>query len=101
MKHPKGLLPKIARYSSEHPLGYRVMVYVCACSFLFILLSTALQLTLDYRREHKAIDQQVDLIRSSYLASLAKSLWDLDQGQIELQLKGIQNLPDVAYLTSG
>lgn len=99
MKHPKGLLPKIARYSSEHPLGYRVMVYVCACSFLFILLSTALQLTLDYRREHKAIDQQVDLIRSSYLASLAKSLWDLDQGQIELQLKGIQNLPDVAYLT--
>lgn len=99
MKEPKGLLPKIARYSSEHPLGYRVMVYVCACSFLFILLSTALQLTLDYRREHKAIEQQIELIRSSYLASLAKSLWDLDQGQIELQLKGIQNLPDVAYLS--
>ncbi len=99
MNGPKGLLPKIARYSSEHPLGYRVMVYVCACSFLFILLSTALQLALDYRREHKAIDQQIELIRSSYLASLAKSLWDLDQGQIELQLKGIQNLPDVAYLS--
>jgi len=98
MKQPKGLLPKITRYSREHPLGFRMMIYVCACSFLFILFSTALQLTLDYRREFRAIDQQVELIRSSYLASLAKSLWDVDQSQITLQLKGIRNLPDVSYL---
>ncbi|GGK56835.1 ATP-binding protein [Amphritea balenae] len=98
MKQPKGLLSKITRYSSEHPLGFRIMVYVCGCSFLFILFSTALQLTLDYRREFRAIDQQVELVRSSYLASLAKSLWDVDQAQIELQLKGIHNLPDVSYL---
>ncbi|WP_296059359.1 ATP-binding protein [uncultured Amphritea sp.] len=98
MIQSKGLLPKITRYSREHPLGYRIMLYVCSCSFLFILFSTALQLTMDYRREFRAIDQQVELIRSSYLASLAKSLWDIDQAQIELQLKGIHNLPDVSYL---
>lgn len=98
MKQPKGLLPKLASYSREHPLGYRIMVWVCSCSFMFILFSTALQLTLDYRREFRAIDQQVELIRSSYLASLAKSLWDVDQAQIKLQLKGIHNLPDVNHL---
>ncbi|WP_417224150.1 ATP-binding protein [Amphritea sp.] len=98
MIQPKGLIPKITRYSSQHPLGYRIMLYVCSCSFLFILFSTALQLTLDYRREFRAIDQQVQLIRSSYLASLAKSLWDVDHAQIALQLKGIHNLPDVSYL---
>lgn len=99
MKSLRNLLPNLRMYSKEHPLGYKVMLYVCGCSFLFILLSTALQLTLDYRREFKAIDQQVELIRSSYLASLAKSLWDIDQAQIELQLKGIENLPDVAHLS--
>lgn len=99
MKSVKDLLPNLRRYSKEHPLGYKVMLYVCGCSFLFIILSTALQLTLDFRREFKAIDQQVELIRSSYLASLAKSLWDIDQAQIELQLKGIENLPDVAYIS--
>ncbi|WP_293268753.1 ATP-binding protein [Neptunomonas sp.] len=99
MKSLKDFLPNLRLYSKEHPLGYKVMLYVCGCSFLFILLSTALQLTLDYRREFKAIDQQVELIRSSYLASLAKSLWDIDQAQIELQLKGIENLPDVAYIS--
>ncbi|MBY4678764.1 ATP-binding protein [Marinobacterium arenosum] len=91
-------LRQLAGYSQRHPLGFRMMVYVSACSFLFILLSTALQLTLDYRRELRAVDQQVALIRNSYLASLAKSLWDLDQAQIELQLKGILTLPDLVYL---
>ncbi|WP_051227679.1 ATP-binding protein [Oceanospirillum beijerinckii] len=92
-------LKKRPRYARQHPLGYRIMVYVIACSFIFILFSTALQLSLDYRRELKAIDQQVELIRSSYLASLAKSLWDVDQAQVELQLLGIHTLPDVIYLS--
>ncbi len=88
----------LARYAKKHPLGYRMMVYVSVCSFIFILCSTALQLSLDYRRELRAMDQQVELIRSSYLASLAKSLWDVDQAQVELQLRGIHTLPDVIYL---
>ncbi len=92
-------LRNLAHYPRDHPLGYRMMIYVIACSFIFILISTALQLTLDYRRELRAVDQQTELIRSSYLASLAKSLWDLDRSQIELQLKGIQSLPDVMFLT--
>ncbi|MCV6612051.1 MAG: ATP-binding protein [Amphritea sp.] len=99
MTRERGLLNHIARYSKEHPLGYRIMRYVCACSFIFILLSTLLQLALDYRREFKAVDQQVELVRSGYLASLAKSLWDMDEAQLKLQIQGIENLPDVAYLT--
>ena len=98
MAKVRGILPKMAHYSNKHPLGYRIIIWICNCSFVFIILSTMLQLTLDYRKEIRAIDQHVELIRSSYLASLAKSLWDIDQAQIELQLTGIKNLPDVAYL---
>ncbi len=88
----------LTRYARQHPLGYRMMVYISACSFIFILCSTALQLSLDYGRELRVIDQQVELINRSYLASLAKSLWDLDQAQVELQLLGIQTLPDVIHV---
>ncbi|WP_051560161.1 hybrid sensor histidine kinase/response regulator [Marinobacterium jannaschii] len=88
----------LSHYSRNHPLGYRMMVYIALCSCLFILLSTSVQLMLDYRREMRAIDQQIQLIRSSYLASIAKSLWDLDQVQLELQLKGISALPDIIQL---
>lgn len=62
------------------------------------MLSTAVQITLDYRREMRNIDQQIQLISTSYIASLARSMWDFDQAQLELQLKGIKALPDIASL---
>nr|WP_067288451.1 ATP-binding protein [Marinobacterium profundum] len=99
MKRPRHpALNGLLRYPREHPLGYRMMLCVLGCSFVFILLSTALQLSLDYRREMQAIEQRLELIRSSYLSSLAKSLWDLDEAQIRLQLKGILTLPDTVQL---
>lgn len=91
-------LRNLTGYAQDHPLGFRMMLYVIASSFVFILISTALQLTLDYRRELRAVDQQAQLIQSSYLATLAKSLWDLDRAQIDLQVRGIQSLPDVMQL---
>ncbi len=92
------LIRQLLRYPKDHPLGYRIMQYVSACSFVFILLSTAVQLTLDYQREFRILNQQLEVIRDSYRASLAKSLWDIDKAQIELQLQGIQNLPDISQV---
>ncbi len=94
----KQRIRNLTGYAQEHPLGYRLMVYVSTFGFFFILLSTALQLALDYRRELQGVEHQTELIRSSYLASLAKSLWDLDRAQIAVQLKGIQSLPDVLHV---
>jgi two-component system sensor histidine kinase TorS len=89
---------RLIRYPKDHPLSYRMIVYITLCSFVFIMLSTMLQITLDYKREMRNIDQQIQLIRTSYIHSLARSMWDFDQTQLELQLKGIKALPDIAYL---
>lgn len=99
MKRTKATkLRHLTQYAKEHPLGYRMMLYVTLSSCIFIVLSTALQVVVDYRREMRNIDHQLQLVRSSYLASLSRSLWDLDQGQLNLQLKGIKAMPDIAYL---
>jgi len=89
---------RLISYAKVHPLSYRMIVYITLCSFVFIMLSAALQITLDYRREMRNIDQQIQLIRTSYIASLARSMWDFDRAQLELQLKGIKALPDIADL---
>jgi len=89
---------RLIRYPKDHPLSYRMIIYITLCSFLFIMLSTVLQISLDYKREMRNIDQQLKLIRTSYTDSLARSLWDFDQTQLELQLKGIKALPDIANL---
>lgn len=89
---------RLISYAKDHPLSYRMIVYITLCSFVFIMLSTALQISFDYRREMRNIDQQIQLIHTSYIASLARSMWDFDQAQLELQLKGIKALPDIAHL---
>lgn len=89
---------RLIHYAKDHPLSYRMMLYVTQCSVVFIALSTTLQISFDYRREMLNIDQQNQLIHASYIASLARSMWDFDQTQLELQLKGIKALPDIANL---
>lgn len=99
MKRPNFLgWRRLISYAKHHPLSYRMMFYVTLCSVGFIALSTALQISFDYRREMQNIDRQIELIHASYIASLARSIWDFDQAQLELQLKGIKALPDIANL---
>ena len=85
-------------YASDRPLSYRMLVYIFICSCVFIVFSTAVQMRFEYGREMAAIEQRMQLIRESYVASLSKSLWDFDQAQINLQLTGINTLQDIAYL---
>jgi len=91
-------LRRLPGYRQEHPLAHRLTIYVLACSLGFALLSTALQLGIEYRREMQLIDQRLELIRSGYLASLARSLWDVDDDQLRLQMQGILYFPDVSAL---
>lgn len=88
----------ITRYARERPLNYRMLVYIFICSCVFIVLSTAVQMRFEYNREMAAIDQRMELIQESYIATLSKSLWDFDREQISLQLTGIHALQDIAYL---
>ncbi|TAH42478.1 MAG: response regulator [Betaproteobacteria bacterium] len=85
-------------YRQEHPLAHRLTMYVLACSLGFVVVSTALQLGIEYRREMHLIDQRLELIRSGYLASLSRSLWDVDDEQLRLQMQGILYFPDVSAL---
>ena len=91
-------LRQLPGYRQEHPLAHRLTMYVLACSLGFALLSTVLQVGIEYRREMRQIDQRLELIRSGYVASLARSLWDVDDEQLRLQMQGILYIPDVSGL---
>jgi signal transduction histidine kinase/DNA-binding response OmpR family regulator len=88
----------VNRYARDRPLNYRMLVYIFICSCVFIVLSTAVQMRFEYGREMAAIEQRMQLIRESYVATLSRSVWDFDQAQINLQLTGIYALSDIAYL---
>jgi diguanylate cyclase (GGDEF)-like protein len=85
---------------ARHRLGVapRLLALILLFSSVVTLLSTGLQLYLDYRRELTTIESRLDEVERSYLSSLAGSLWNLDIGQLRLQLEGILRLPDMQAL---
>ncbi|NRR29120.1 PAS domain-containing protein [Oxalobacteraceae bacterium] len=86
------------RKSAGHSLGRRLAMLILLFSSVVTLVSTALQLGLEYRRDVGEIETQLRQIRASYAESLASSLWITSTRDMELQLQGIMRLPDLQYV---
>ncbi|MND90916.1 Sensory/regulatory protein RpfC [compost metagenome] len=67
-------------------------------SLCFTVLASAVQLYFEYRREMRDIEARLELIRVGYLASFERSLWDLNQEQLKMQLRGLADFPDIAQV---
>lgn len=77
-------------------IGARLLIRVVLFSSAVTLVLTTMQLYLDYRRDVSIIDQRLNEIEHSHLASIGESLWQLDERQLALQLEGILRLPDIS-----
>lgn len=80
----------------------RLLLFILLFSLCFTLVASAVQLHLEYRREMREIEARLELIRTGYLASFERSLWDLNQEQLKMQVRGLADFPDIAlvHLTS-
>jgi signal transduction histidine kinase len=81
-----------------HPLGYRLLGFILLVSVVLTLISTALQLLLEYRWNVSAIEERMAQVEVSQAESLANSLWSFDETQLETQMKGLLQLPDIQFL---
>ena len=67
-------------------------------SSLITLVSTAIQLYRDYRRDLSLIDSQLAQIQEVHLRSIAGNLWLLDDKGLQILVDGMVQLPDILYL---
>ncbi|WP_449432686.1 ATP-binding protein [Pseudomonas putida] len=74
----------------------RLLLYILLFSLCFTVLASSVQLYIEYRREMRDIDARLQLIRDGYLASLDRSLWDLNRELLNVQMRGLVDFPDVA-----
>lgn len=92
------LLQRFNQFRFHKPLGLRLLAAILLCSSAITLIATGTQLWLDYRYELSAIDERLLQIEASSLNSLSNSLWEISPDQIQVQLDGLYQLPDVHYL---
>ncbi|TXT41383.1 MAG: hypothetical protein FD135_343 [Comamonadaceae bacterium] len=82
----------------HHGIGFRLLVSIVVFSLTITLISTAVQLYLDYRSDLSAVQTQFNAIEKSYGDSLSMSLWTLDKKQLKAQIEGIKRLPDIQFV---
>lgn len=79
-------------------MNQRVLIYILLCSLLFSIVSTAVQLYSHYQDDLVSLQQRFNNIETSYIPSMATSLWDFNKPLMEQQIKGIVDLPDIGYV---
>lgn len=82
----------------DNRLSRRVLGYILLCSVFLSLVSTGIQLYSDYKDSLQRLDQRFNNIETSYIPSMATSLWDFNKSLMEQQIKGIADLPDIVYV---
>lgn len=82
----------------KNKLSQRVLLYLLLVSILLSIGSTFIQLYSDYQDDVASLKQRFETIKTSYIPSMATSLWDFNNPLIEQQIKGIVDLPDISYV---
>ena len=106
MGHSENSDNKPPRYAEDpqpsvllrHGIGFRLLVSIVVFSLTITLMSTAVQLYLDYRNDLSAIPTQFNAIEKSYGDSLSMSLWTLDKNLLKAQVEGIKRLPNIQFV---
>jgi len=78
-------------------IARRLIVYVLLFSSGITLISTAIQMAMDYRYDVDLIEKEFRAIAIRDLDSIAQALWTLDETQISVQLDGLFTNPDIVY----
>ena len=79
-------------------IARKVIIGVVVFSSIITLATTSIQIALDYQGEVRGIDQRFDEIRNSNVRSIAQAVWVLDAQQINAQLTGLMNKPDIEFV---
>ncbi len=77
----------------------RLILWIVGFSVAVTLLSTAIQLYIDYRTELNVIDQRFTEVEKNRLNNLTYNIWVLDDEQIRVFLTGLVNSPYFEYVS--
>jgi len=79
-------------------IAYRFIFYVILLSILITILTTFLQLTIDYSHTIDQAKEKIQQIQDGYLQSVSRSLSIDDKEQLQILLQGMIHLSDIQYV---
>ncbi|HEY8101708.1 MAG TPA: EAL domain-containing protein [Burkholderiaceae bacterium] len=86
---------KTLLFGKEKRIGRKLTALIIAFSSVVTLFISVIQLTIEYKGLRSAIGEQLEGI-SIYVPSIAGSVWDFDEKQIQRALDALILLPNIA-----
>jgi PAS domain S-box-containing protein len=77
----------------------RLILSIVGFSFLITLVSTSIQLYIDYKDELETIDERFNEIKHTRLPNLTHNVWVLDDEQIRLHMISLVNSPYIEHVS--
>ncbi|MFT5700434.1 MAG: signal transduction histidine kinase/ActR/RegA family two-component response regulator [Desulforhopalus sp.] len=82
----------------SNKIARKLAISIILLSSLITLVTTMFQLYIDYNNDLIKIEGYLKQVEDTYLPSLINSLWEYNDQQIEIELKGILGLPGMEYV---
>lgn len=79
------------------PLAKRVIIYMILFSASITLVTTAIQLYNEYKRDMDGLDALYSQVENVHLRSFTHSLWATNYSELRVQMEGLVTLPNVVY----
>jgi len=90
---------KLIRYARENPISTRLLGLILLSSSVVTLVAILMQLYSTFHDDVSALEERIDQVRVSTLASITKSLWGFDQEQLSIQVDSVLDVDDVVQVS--
>lgn len=81
----------------KYHLNITLLFYVVLVGTFVTMISTGLQLFLDYKKNINYLDVLTAQVKVSYTESITEAAWNIDTVQIQALLDGLVAIPEITY----
>ena len=79
-------------------LGRKLLISIMLFSSVITLITTFIQMYVDYRHGVEKIHHSIEQVELSFLNNIQNSVWQSDVEAVQIQLNGLMKLQDMQYL---
>ncbi len=90
---------RLIRYTRENPIAARLLGLIILSSSAITLVAILMQLYASFHDDVSALEERMDQVRVSTLASITKSLWGFDHEQLSIQVESVLDVEDVVHVS--
>jgi len=87
-------MKRLRAFGKGNHIGKRLIVLIIVFSSLITLMTTIVQLFVDYRQQRRAMENVLDTA-AVYVPLISDSVWALDSTQVELAVGALVQMPNI------